>query len=530
MKKNTSKTPLMQYLKQAFKIAFKAEQKKNDLGVPELIQIEQQKAISRRKFIIQTAQTALIVSAGSLLSTAHSCKKDAVSKNAKIVIVGAGMAGLHAAYLLEKAGFSPIIYEASSRTGGRMYSATNIMANGLTTEIGGEFIDSNHQDMLNLAQIFGLSLIDVSTDTTVTKDAYFFNNQHYTLEQVINALTPYAGSIKADIDLYNNDYDAAVAAFDNLSMEEYFDNKGITGWLKSLLVEAFVTEFGLNVGEQACLNFIDITSVDFSNNDYDIFGESDERYKINGGNQQVVDALANALNGTVYTDQLLESIKKVGNTYKLNFLNGLSNTEVSADIVILTLPFSMLRNVNLDASLQLPSEKIMAINELGYGTNAKLMLGFNSRIWRTQTPKGYSGYLFTDNGIQTGWDNSQLQNANAGGYTIFSGGTAGISVGNGSEQSQADIFLPKLNQIFAGALTAYNGNVKRFHWPTHPFTKGSYACYKVGQWGSISGNEFPEVGNLYFAGEHCSEDFQGYMNGAAETGRRVAEAIIDKIG
>jgi monoamine oxidase len=57
--------------------------------------------------------------------------------------------------------------------------------------------------------------------------------------------------------------------------------------------------------------------------------------------------------------------------------------------------------------------------------------------------------------------------------------------------------------------------------------KGSYACYKVGQWTTIAGAEIEPVGNLLFAGEHCSFDYQGYMNGGAETGRRAAESIIN---
>jgi monoamine oxidase len=63
-------------------------------------------------------------------------------------------------------------------------------------------------------------------------------------------------------------------------------------------------------------------------------------------------------------------------------------------------------------------------------------------------------------------------------------------------------------------------------WPTFPFTLGAYSCYKVGQWTTIAGAEIKPVGNLFFAGEHCSQDFQGYMNGAAETGKQVAKKLM----
>jgi monoamine oxidase len=150
------------------------------------------------------------------------------------------------------------------------------------------------------------------------------------------------------------------------------------------------------------------------------------------------------------------------------------------------------------------------------------MMGFSSRPWRNQ---GYSGYVFADNGLQSGWDNSQLQAGNSGGYTVYLGGSRGVQLGSGSVQSKVNQYLPLLNQIFPGAQAKYNGNAERFHWPTYPFTLGSYACYTPGQWTSIGGAEIEAVDQLYFAGEHCSADFQGYMNGGAETGRKAARAI-----
>jgi monoamine oxidase len=78
-------------------------------------------------------------------------------------------------------------------------------------------------------------------------------------------------------------------------------------------------------------------------------------------------------------------------------------------------------------------------------------------------------------------------------------------------------------------MKARNGKVSRFHWPTFAWTKGSYSCYKPGQWTTIAGAEGLPVGNLFFAGEHCSYDFQGYMNGAAQSGLDTAKAIMARL-
>jgi monoamine oxidase len=155
--------------------------------------------------------------------------------------------------------------------------------------------------------------------------------------------------------------------------------------------------------------------------------------------------------------------------------------------------------------------------------NAKLMLGTSSRPWRD---KRYAGGIFSDAGFQLAWDNARLQPGASAGVTLYSGGKQGIAVGEGSPREQVEKLLPGLEKAFPGAEWAYTGKVFRMHWPSHAFTKASYACYRSGQWSTINGHEITPVGNLHFAGEHCSSDFQGYMNGGAETGRVAAEAIL----
>jgi monoamine oxidase len=86
-----------------------------------------------------------------------------------------------------------------------------------------------------------------------------------------------------------------------------------------------------------------------------------------------------------------------------------------------------------------------------------------------------------------------------------------------------------IERAYPGATRERNGKVFRFHWPTFPWTKGSYSCYTPGQWTTIAGAEGLPVGNLFFAGEHCSYDFQGYMNGAAQSGADTAEAVMAKV-
>src|SRR5690606_33323639 len=103
----------------------------------------------------------------------------------------------------------------------------------------------------------------------------------------------------------------------------------------------------------------------------------------------------------------------------------------------------------------------------------------------------------------------------------YLGGTAGAAANEGTPESLAERVLPLLDEVFPGTEDAYNGNVLRMHWPSVPTALGSYACYAPGQW-AYYGVEGEREGRLHFCGEHTSLDFQGYMEGAAETGLRAA--------
>ena len=190
------------------------------------------------------------------------------------------------------------------------------------------------------------------------------------------------------------------------------------------------------------------------------------------------------------------------------------------------LPFSVLRDVDL--RVELPAFKKKAIAELGYGTSAKLLLGFKTSFWRQDLKR--SGGITSDEPFQIAWDHGRMQQATAGGLTLYSGGRAGVEVGKQSSTAQAQRLLVGLDKALPGAAQAYAGKAERFHWPSFPLSKGSYPCYKTGQWTTIAEAEIQPVGNLFFAGDHCSGKSQGFMNGAVESGALAAESVLAVLG
>lgn len=526
-------TPLFQRLLKLTSLAQKAHRTEIDE-----CEFAEQHFHSRRKFIERSAMAAAAIALAGCSklvdspvpdSSRLSNQANAVSAPA-VAIIGTGIAGLSAAFYLQKANVRSVLYDANKRIGGRMFTAHNILNPGLSTELGGEFIDSGHYDMRALARYFGFPLLDLynEEELQLTQNIYYFNNTTYTDKDFMKAIAHYLPRINRDANSLSdvityNSYSSTDAMFDAMNIEQYFDSIGLTGWLRELLLVAYVGEYGLKTDECNAINFLFLFGLS-PQGEPALYGISDERFKVSGGNQRIVDALYNTVKDSVRLEHKLVKIQSKGEGYLLYFEN--VPKAVEADIVLLTLPFTLLREVEIDA--QLPKVKRLAIDTLGYGTNAKFFMGFTGRRWRTQYHS--VGMSYSDNSTENTWDNSQLQPGDSGGLTLFLGGDDGANLIHGDVNEQASNYLTKLNQIYPGIKNDYNGKVYRFTWPQFPLTKGSYSAWKVGQYTTIAGSEIETVGNLFFAGEHTSYNFQGYMNGGAVTGRIAANKILKKMG
>jgi monoamine oxidase len=448
----------------------------------------------------------------------------------KVVVIGAGIAGLSAAYYLKKAGVDASAYEARERVGGRIYSAKNLVGDGLVTELGAEFIDGSHADMLRFARWFGFDLLDVQTPAeSKLKEAYYFGGKVRTGSEQLKAAQKLFQRIEKDrLKLSKSinylHHSLSDARFDWLSLAEYLNTTPMDSWLRDLLKTYYTTEYGSEPEEQTALNMLTLLSTDASSDAIKLLGdeESIERYKIKGGNNQIVKRLAEKV-GDIHLGTHLEAIEQGTQRYKVHLRKGSTSTVVSADYVVIAIPFSTLRYCRLD--IPLTSVQRDAIQNLRYGTNAKVIVGVTECVWRKQ---GLSG-SFTVEGAQTGWDSSRCQAGAEGSLTFFLGGHTGRDVGKGDASEVADQLVQKMNPVFPELSQVLNGKVHREHWPSDPWIRGSYACYSPGYYTRLLGAFLRPVGNVYFAGEHLSQEFQGYMNGGAETGRKVAEKMIRRL-
>ncbi|HBB34381.1 MAG TPA: amine oxidase, partial [Cyanobacteria bacterium UBA9273] len=363
---------------------------------------------------------------------------------------------------------------------------------------------------------------------------YYFNGQRYAESAVVDEFRNFVAAMRADLRTLSGEptadnYTESDRKLDFTTLQDYLDTRDAGSLIKAAIKAAYIGEYGREISEQSCLNFLLFIHAD-KRSKFRPFGVfSDERYHVIGGNQQIVEGLRNRLAGQInFGKKLVAARKDSAGKVELTFNDGSSR---KFDAVVFAIPFSTLREVNLQG-LQLPAQKLFAINNLRYGTNAKLMVGFNRRPWAVQ---GSNGSSYADLPYLQGTWETNPSNAtnNRGVITNYSGGKLGAGLNPNNVQQEANNFLNDFNRIFPGASTAATRNGNQLlahleHWPSNPLTKGSYTCNQPGYFTTIANNEGKPVGNLYFAGEHANSfyDWQGFMEGAALSGIDAAKQIL----
>jgi monoamine oxidase len=491
---------------------------------------------TRRKFVRNAA-----LAGGAALASTTLSHPDRVwgAGEPTIAIVGGGLAGLNAAHQLKKAGLRATVYEASDRLGGRIQSRTGGIGPGLVTDLGGSLINTDHPDMLDLIKEFKLTLFNRVRDAEkfpFPGTAYFFGNNIRPEAEVTRDLRAIARQMNRDAALLDQDYDRNAPQFDRLSAQDYLDQyrKLIPApYIRVLLEQTMRTEYGVELRNSSALQFIGILPV-VEGQSVDLLSYSDEVFSVQGGSGLLIERMAAALQGQIKTRQRLTQIQKHTTGFRLTFE---PNTGVDADYVIIALPFTVLRKVNLQVTL--PDEFRRFIQEGNLGANDKVFAGFDRKVW--QTEQGFVGGIWTDLGFAEAWDETQRQSDRRdGALNFFLGGDQVKILETGSVQQVGTELVKRFNTAIPGSQQASTGKFLRTQWTKNPFSQGAYANFKPGQLTDFADFFYIEAntprerqdvafGNLIFAGEQVSDEYYGFMNGAAQTGRLAAEVVLRRI-
>ena len=486
--------------------------------------------MSRRKFV----RTISAAGAGLALPTSLFGNRS-VKTAARVVVVGAGLAGLTCAYRLKRRGIIATVYEANTRLGGRCWSRRGDFAHGHIAEHGGELIDQAHTTIRHLAQELGLPLDNLlaaePNGSTIFLDfdgaAYSYRDAVRDLKRIWQPL--HRDLIQAGYPTLYNSYTARGAQLDQMSVSDWIDQTvpgGLDSPLGQLLEVAYTIEYGAECDVQSALNLIYLLGYN-SPGQFTLFGQSNEKYHVRGGNDQVVARLASLLGPQINMGRALVALSRnPDGTYTLTFQTGDQFADVTADRVVLALPFSMLKNSVDLTQAEFSELKMIAIQELAMGSNSKLNVQFNSRTW---APLRCNGETYSDRGYQATWDVTRSQPGSAGILVNYTGGAAADAFAIGTPEEHAADFLTRIEPVLPGLSSQWNGLATVDWWAGNPYSLGSYSYWKVGQYTRFAGIEREPQNGVHFCGEHTSIDAQGYLEGAVETGERAAAEIISAL-
>jgi monoamine oxidase len=498
--------------------ALEAARRRNLAAAGEAMPVKGESGATRRSVLKAMAGASL---AGALPGSAMA------GSPGRVAIVGGGIAGLAALHHLREAGVDAFLYEGRSRTGGRMYTHRS---GDWTFEAGGQLVNTDHYDMHGLLQRFGVALIDRKAEPHDT--LILANGRLVTDAELAEALRPIAAQIGRDADRLDRDQARVAPDLDRLSIQDYLDKHAAlirVPWVRHLLEATSRTEYGVEPSRASAIELIfNLPTVDGQR--AEVLGGADERYVIEGGSSALIAAMSAHYADRIATGKRLLHVEP---GLKLHFLDG---SLERADTLILAVPGPLTRQI--DFRLPLPAAWRAFIDEMELGMNEKVQSGTNAMPWRG--PMGAGGELWQTDSADwaLGWDGSvHRKDGLSPVWTWFLGGDEVVRAVEATPSALAKRFAASAAPAIPGLIEAATGPFSRTNWHAQALTLGAYCNYAPGQLTRFSrllcvedtnGDQVPHAGRIWFAGEHLSDAFPGYMNGAAQTGRMAAAAILGK--
>ncbi len=510
-------------------------------------------ALSRRRFLSLAGLVAGATAVpGAGLALSGSTRRPASPSHPRVIVVGAGIAGLGCAYRLwTQYGIRSEIYEYNDVPGGRIRTLRGYFDDGQIVEEHAEFVNPEHTATLALASSFDLTLDNCDkypSGTHARQETMRFHGGSWSQASLNQAWHEWGWELfhKAAFStapwpqLYYSNNEGG-RRFDHMSVSEWIDTYvpgGLDSDFGALCVAAVLDEFGGPPEEQSSLNLVYLLGQDATRPNgwqptrQPALGGANEKWHVHGGNDQLISGLIGRLpSGAVHLGQKLVAVRAPSSGgYVCTFDCGLTTETVAADHVVLACPFTTLRMVDL-RGVPIPPLHLRAIDEEPLGSNAKFFLQFGSRVWNAERADGncYCGGV-----VEGGWDPTIYQPGASGILAALPGGDVGEDWGSRYGLTEymgtppapmVNDYLQGFDDLFPGVEAAYNGK-SYYVWSSgDPHILGAYSYLKVGQYTGFNGVQGRREGNLHFAGEHTSINFQGYVEGGLRSGYRCADEV-----
>ena len=433
---------------------------------------------------------------------------------ARVVIAGAGLAGLTAAHYLERVGAEVTVVEARDRVGGRVHTLRGFEG-GQYAEAGADLIESEQSHLLGLADVFGLK-----TTRILRKGWGFYGSSKGgrktirsapdTFERAAQRLGPEIAAFKAA----GRRWDSGIG--------QLLARQSVAGWLKAARADGDLSAGvrglrGFFLADPERLSLLQLVDQFASD---DIPGEG-RMYRLIDGNDALPAAMAAGLRGRILLDHVVKRVARRGAALRVAVDDGRLQ-QLPADYVVMALPASTMKKVAFVPSLH--DDQWRAITTLGYGPATRVLLQFDRRFWRRPgRPTAYG----TDQPTGAVWDGNEQQPGQPGILSLLAGGDAARDVRDLIRRHGWPGLVRQLSWLGRPSRLLHATTVA---WDRDPWALGGYAVFDprfdplLRPWLSRP------AGRIVFAGEHTSDRWQGYMNGAIESGKRAALEVAMQAG
>jgi len=435
-------------------------------------------------------------------------------RGVSVIVAGAGLAGLSAALDLLAMGADVTILEARDRVGGRVWTIREGFAEGQHAEAGGDMIDEAQHEIRALAESLGLKLSRILRTGFgyVRPDA---SGRARIVERKASRgwdrLAEHLSELTRRYGLADQRWDSPIAAeLARQSVAQWLDGRQADKELRATAV-GMRGFFLADPDELSLIALVD----QFAASDQPAPGQM---YRIEGGNDRLTTALAARLGDRLRLNTELVAVSHRGRGVRANIKQARTVSQINGDFLVFALPASLLRRVPITPAL--PAQQHDAIARLKYGRATKTLLQFSRRFWRAPgRPRAFGTPL----PFGALWEGNEEQRGRAGILALLAGGSAS----NGTQAIIAKDGVPGLISAldWLGADGAALMASRQVVWEADPWARGGYAFFDPSFDPALRPWLARPFGRLFFAGEHTSVRWQGYMNGAVESGRRAAAEI-----
>ncbi|MER3431731.1 MAG: FAD-dependent oxidoreductase [Blastocatellia bacterium] len=418
----------------------------------------------------------------------------------RAAIIGAGLAGLAAAYRLQRAGWEVTIFESRKRLGGRVFSYSLPQAPELVCELGAEWVGESHTRIKSLCREFGIRLVRHQFDDFLLRDGKVLRPGEWDFSPV--ARSRFAKMI-AD---YEKLKPAARLRLDRKDWWTHLADIGFTR--EDLLLRDLQdsTDFGESIRHISAYAALAEYAESSPKNEMD--------YKMAGGNSQLVMEFANRIgSAAIRRGVRISRIRQRKGIVELSA----GDETFPADACICTVPVASLRKIEFDPPLPLSQQ--LAAERLTYARICKNSVLYDERFWEKEN---FS--MITDRTSHYYFHSTQNQPGSCGILTAYAVGEKADVLASQSDLRRMKIITDDLADFNSRAAQLARG-IASYAWQRDDICEGAYAVYRPGQWFGVRPLLARPHQKVLFAGEHLA-DWQGFMEGAIETGEAAADALI----